>query len=127
MAVYLRRAPGDPTLSPWLEGRNHMDARIHRVQEALASAPAEDWPLARLADIGNMSVRTLTRRFREASGMSINSYHARLRVTLARQALAAGDTVERAAERAGLGSARQLRRLWAANAAGTPAKERRAS
>jgi transcriptional regulator GlxA family with amidase domain len=127
MAVYLRRAPGDPALSPWLEGRNHMDARIHRVQEALARAPAEDWPLARLADIGHMSVRSLTRRFREASGMSINGYHAGLRLALARQSLAAGDTVERAAERAGLGSARQLRRLWAASAAGTPAAARRRS
>lgn len=124
MAVYLRRAPGDPALSPWLEGRNHMDERIHRVQEALARAPAEHWPLARLAAIGHMSVRSLTRRFREASGMSINSYHARLRLALARQALAAGDTVERAAERAGLGSARQLRRLWASGAAGTPAMAR---
>lgn len=125
MAVYLRRAPGDPALSPWLEGRNHMDARIHRVQEALAHAPAEHWPLARLAQIGHMSVRSLTRRFREASGMSIHSYHARLRLALARQALAAGDTVELAAERAGLGSARQLRRLWAAGADGTPATARR--
>ena len=124
MAVYLRRAPGDPALSPWLEGRNHMDARIHRVQEALAHAPAEHWPLSRLADVGHMSVRSLTRRFREASGMSINSYHARLRLALARQALAAGDSVERAAERAGLGSARQLRRLWAAGADGTPAAAR---
>jgi len=124
MAVYLRRAPGDPALSPWLEGRNHMDARIHRIQEALAHAPAENWPLSRLAEIGHMSVRSLTRRFREASGMSINSYHARLRLALARQALAMGDTVERAAERAGLGSARQLRRLWAAGADGTPATAR---
>lgn len=127
MAVYLRRAPGDPALSPWLEGRNHMDARIHQVQEALVRAPAEPWPLARLADVGHMSVRSLTRRFREASGMSINSYHARLRLALAQQALAAGDTVERAAERAGLGSARQLRRLWAACATGSPAAARRRS
>lgn len=125
MAVYLRRAPGDPALSPWLEGRNHMDARIHQVQEALVSAPAEQWPLARLADIGHMSVRSLTRRFREASGMSINRYHARLRLALAQQALATGDTVERAAERAGLGSARQLRRLWAASASGSPVSARR--
>lgn len=124
MAVYLRRAPGDPALSPWLEGRNHMDARIHQVQETLAHAPAEDWPLSRLAEVGHMSVRSLTRRFREASGMSINDYHARLRLALARQALATGDTVELAAERAGLGSARQLRRLWAAGADGTPAMAR---
>jgi len=112
MVVYLRRAPDDPALSPWLEGRNHLDDRIHRVQDAIAQAPTEDWPLARLASVGHMSVRSLTRHFREACGMSVHAYHARLRLALARQALAAGDSVERAAEQAGLGSARQLRRLW---------------
>lgn len=125
MAVYLRRAPGDPALSPWLEGRNHMDARIHRVQDALSRAPAEDWPLARLAGLGHMSVRSLTRHFREASGMSVNAYHARLRLALARQALANGETMESAAERAGLGSARQLRRLWTIHAPDSPAIARR--
>lgn len=125
MAVYMRRASGDPALSPWLEGRNHMNTAIHQVQDALARAPDREWPLARLADIGHMSVRSLTRHFREASGMSINHYHARLRLALARQALATGDSVERAAERAGLGSARQLRRLWSTHASDTPASARR--
>ena len=124
MAVYMRRAAGDPALSPWLEGRNHMNMAIHRVQDALLKAPAQDWPLARLADIGHLSVRSLTRHFREASGMSVNRYHARLRLALARQALANGDNVERAAERAGLGSARQLRRLWSAHADDRPASVR---
>lgn len=36
MVVYLRRAPDDAALSPWLEGRNHMDPGIHRAQDALA-------------------------------------------------------------------------------------------
>lgn len=125
MAVYTRRSAGDPALSPWLEGRNHMDLAIHRVQDALARAPEQDWPLARLADIGHMSVRSLTRHFREASGMSVNHYHARLRIALAQQALAAGDSVERAADRAGLRSARQLRRLWSSQSVGTSASARR--
>jgi transcriptional regulator GlxA family with amidase domain len=125
MAVYMRRASGDPALSPWLEGRNHMNTAIHHVQDALAKAPDQEWPLARLADIGHMSVRSLTRHFREASGMSINNYHARLRLALARQALATGDSMERAAERAGLGSSRQLRRLWSIHASDRPASARR--
>lgn len=125
MVVYLRRAPDDPALSPWLQGRNHLDMRVHRVQDALARRPEQDWPLARLAELGHMSVRTLTRRFREAAGMSVHDYHARLRVALARQALAVGDSVEAAAAQAGLGSARQLRRLWAAHAEATPGAHRR--
>jgi AraC-like DNA-binding protein len=45
-------------------------------------------------------------------------------VALARQALANGDNVEQAAERAGLGSARQLRRLWSAHADDLPSSVR---
>jgi len=121
LVVYLRRAPEDPALSPWLEGRNHMDARVHAVQDALSHKPAEAWSLAQLAGIGHMSVRTLTRRFRDATGLSVHDYHGALRVALARQALAAGASVEAAAAQAGVGSARQLRRVWRQHAGGTPA------
>ncbi len=124
MVVYIRRADGDPALSPWLEGRNHMNRAIHRVQDVMAQAPEQPWPLTRLADIAHMSVRSLTRRFRHASGMSINHYHAGLRLALARQALATGDSVERAAQLSGIGSARQLRRLWSSHASDSPASVR---
>ena len=120
MVVYLRRAPDDAALSPWLEGRNHMDAGIHRAQDALARAAHEDWPLPRLAARAHISVRTLTRHFREATGMSVRDYHARLRFALAKQALATGLSVESAATMAGLGSARQLRRLWLEQTGTTP-------
>jgi transcriptional regulator GlxA family with amidase domain len=125
MVVYLRRAPDDPALSPWLDGRNHMDARVHQVQDALTRTPQRDWTLAQLAGLGHMSVRTLTRRFRDAAGMSVHDYHARLRVAVARQALANGNSVEAAAESAGIGSARQLRRLWKTRADATPGAHRR--
>lgn len=120
LVVYLRRAPEDPALSPWLEGRNHMDARVHAVQDALSHRPAQAWSLAQLARLGHMSVRTLTRRFRDATGLSVHDYHGALRVALARQALAAGASVEAAAAQAGVGSARQLRRVWRQHAGGTP-------
>lgn len=120
MVVYVRRGADDMALSPWLEGRNHLDAGIHRAQDALTKAAQEDWPLQRLADCAHVSVRTLTRRFRDATGMSVRAYHARLRYLLARQALHAGLSVEAAATQAGLGSARQLRRLWADQTGTTP-------
>ena len=120
MVVYMRRGADDPALSPWLEGRNHLDAGIHRAQDALTRAAREDWPLQRLADHAHVSVRTLTRRFRDATGMSVRTYHARLRYLLARQALHSGLSVEAAATEAGLGSARQLRRLWAGQTGTTP-------
>jgi transcriptional regulator GlxA family with amidase domain len=127
LVVYLRRAPDDPALSPWIEGRNHMDVRVHAVQDQLIRAPDREWSLVQLARAGHMSVRTLTRRFREVAGVSVHEYHARLRVALAKQALAGGASVEHAAERAGVGSARQLRRLWTAREAGTPGEIGRGS
>lgn len=120
MVVYLRRAPDDPALSPWLQFRNHMDADVHRAQDVLTRAVHEDWPLPRLAARVHVSVRTLTRHFREATGLSVRDYHANLRFALARQALSAGMSVESAATAAGLGSARQLRRLWRVQAGTTP-------
>lgn len=124
LVVYLRRAPDDPALSPWLEGRNHMDARVHAVQDAIQREPARAWPLSVLARLGHMSERTLTRRFRDSTGVSVHAYHARLRVALARQALQQGTSVEVAALQAGLGSVRQLRRLWREHAGGTPGSAR---
>lgn len=111
MVIYLRRGENDPALSPWLAGRNHLDDRIHRLQDAISRAPAEDWPLARAAAQAHVSVRTLTRRFRAATGRSLHDYHARLRLTVANLARERGAGVEAAAGEAGLGSARQLRRL----------------
>jgi len=127
MVVYLRRGADDAALSPWLEGRNHLDDGIHRAQDALTRGAQEDWPLQRLADSAHVSVRTLTRRFREATGMSVRAYHARLRYLLARQALHSGLSVEAAATQAGLGSARQLRRLWAGQTGTTPRGRSRTS
>ena len=120
MVVYLRRAPDDPALSPWLQARNHMNDGVHRAQDVLTRAAHEDWPLPRLAARAHVSVRTLTRHFRSATGLSVRDYHARLRVALARQALESGCSVEAAATLAGVGSARQLRRLWREQTGTTP-------
>ncbi|MEP6940862.1 MAG: helix-turn-helix domain-containing protein [Rudaea sp.] len=124
MVVYLRRAPDDPALSPWLQSRNHMDADVHRAQDVLIRAAHEDWPLPRLAARAHVSVRTLTRHFRDATGQSVRDYHANLRYALARQALQSGMSVEAAATAAGLGSARQLRRLWVEHTGATPGRNR---
>jgi transcriptional regulator GlxA family with amidase domain len=113
LVVYLRRAGGDPQLSPWLEGRNHMHPSIHRVQDAVASNPARDWSVESLARVAASSTRNLSRLFNEHAGMSVTDYVNRMRVALARELLNGSRLdVETVAERAGFGSARQLRRAW---------------
>lgn len=113
LVVYLRRAGGDPQLSPWLEGRNHMHPAIHRAQDAVAQDPSRDWSVDTLAGVAASSPRNLSRLFNEHAGMSVTEYVNRMRLALARQLLTGSELdLEAVAERAGFGSARQLRRAW---------------
>ena len=128
LVLYLRRAGSDPQLSQWLEGRNHLHPAVHRVQDAIARAPAQAWPLARLAHVAGTSPRHLSRLFNEHAGMGLPDYINRLRVALARELL--GQTrleMERVAERCGFASSRQLRRAWARLHEHSPRVARRAS
>lgn len=113
LVVYLRRAGGDPQLSPWLEGRNHMHPSIHRAQDAVAGDPARDWTVLALAREAATSPRNLSRLFNEQTGMSVTDFVNRMRVALASELLAGSRLdMEAVAERSGFGSARQLRRAW---------------
>ncbi|WP_018152469.1 GlxA family transcriptional regulator [Leeia oryzae] len=113
MVVFLRRSGHDPQLSPWLEGRNHMHPAIHRVQDAISQHPGRHWSLDELADIACMSVRNLSRLFRQHTGVSVLDYQQRLRIAYARQLVeSTGLSIERISEQAGFGSARDFRRVW---------------
>jgi transcriptional regulator GlxA family with amidase domain len=113
LVVYLRRSGGDPQLSPWLEGRNHMHPAVHRVQDAIAADPTKSWSASTLARMVGLSNRHMSRLFHEHVGMSFMDYNNRLRVGLARELLSQTRLdMERVAERAGFSSSRQLRRAW---------------
>jgi transcriptional regulator GlxA family with amidase domain len=121
MVVFMRRSGQDPQLSPWLESRNHVHPAVHRVQDAISRDPARGWSRSELAALGHVSERHLARLFRAHAGVSIGHYQRRLRVAQAQRLLRDRRvTVERAAELAGFGSARDLRRAWRQHADGTP-------
>lgn len=113
LVVYLRRSGGDPQLSPWLEGRNHIHPAIHKTQDAIAAEPARDWSVVTLAKIAATSPRNLSRLFNEHTGMSVTDYVNRLRIALARE-LVSGSRLdmESIAEKTGFASTRQFRRVW---------------
>jgi transcriptional regulator GlxA family with amidase domain len=126
LVVYLRRNGGDPQVSPWLEGRNHLHPAVHRVQDAIAADPARDWSLNVLAEIAAASPRHLSRLFNQHAGMSLPDYVNALRVALARELLAQTRLdMERVAERSGFASPRQLRRAWSRLHATPPGDVRR--
>lgn len=114
MAVALRRGPDDPQLSPFLAHRQHLNARLHRVQDAIARAPREAWTAERMAAVASTTPRTLNRLFAQHAGTTPLAYVRGIRVALARSALEAGSSVARAAEAAGFSSDLQLRRAWQA-------------
>lgn len=112
MVVPLRRGPHDPELSPFLAYRSHLHAALHRVQDAVSSAPQADWSVPRMAEVAHTSARHLTRLFVEHAGIAPLAWLRRLRLTSAQAALQSGASVARAAELSGFGSDTQLRRAW---------------
>jgi transcriptional regulator GlxA family with amidase domain len=112
MVVAMRRGPQDPELSPFLAHRNHLHPALHRVQDAISQAPAQDWNLAAMAAIAHASPRHLTRLFVEHAGVAPLAYLRQIRLAVAQQALRSGRNVTQAAEMAGFSSDTQLRRAW---------------
>lgn len=124
MVVFARRAGADPQLSPWLANRSHLHPAVHRVQDALAAAPAEDWSLPRMAAVAHVGERHLARLFAEHAGISPLHYLQQLRLALAEKLLAdAGRSVEEVASAVGFGSAHHLRRVFKRDKGKSPRRE----
>lgn len=127
MVIYLRRSGDDPQISPWLSGRNHVHPAIHAVQDAIMADPAVDWSVSRLAGLGHLSERHLSRLFREHAGMSLIDYVNLMRITLARDIISQSRLdLESVAERAGFSSSRHLRRIWRRHHGEPPSQHRAA-
>jgi transcriptional regulator GlxA family with amidase domain len=130
MAVAMRRGPNDPQLSPFLSHRQHLNGRLHALQDAIAQDPHARWDAHVMADLACTTPRTLHRMFVAHAGIAPLAYVRRIRLAHAQTALAAGSTVQQAALTAGFSSDLQLRRAWVAEGvAGMPsqrgARERR--
>lgn len=123
MVLALRRGPQDPELSPFLDYRNHLNASVHRVQDAVSQQPARDWSVANMAEVAHTSARHLTRLFMEHAGVAPQHYLRKIRLAVAQTALESGRNVTQAAEMAGFSSDTQLRRAWHQfGLAGTPSR-----
>lgn len=113
MVVYARRNGHERQTSAMLRHRSHLSDVVHRVQDLIDSRFTEPLPLAHLAAASGVSVRTLTRLFGDATGMTPLRYQQTLRLERAEHLIGQGATVEAAARGAGFQDARMLRRLRA--------------
>ncbi len=111
MVVYLRRNGSQPQEGIFLRSRNHVDDRVHRVQDIIDQDFARALPLAQLAEAVSVSERSLTRAFVRATDTTPLRYQQAIRVEHAEHLIASGTTVEAAARAVGFTDARMLRRL----------------
>ncbi|MEE9320141.1 MAG: helix-turn-helix domain-containing protein [Granulosicoccus sp.] len=124
--LYLRRSGDDSQHSFWLNHRNHIQSRIHNVQDAIMENPGKPWSTEQLAGIACLSERHLRRLFSSTTSVKLSEYLSQARLTLAKQLLR--DTnlgLDEVASRSGFGTERSLRRVWQQHRVGTPAEYRR--
>jgi transcriptional regulator GlxA family with amidase domain len=113
MVVTARRPGRHEQLSAFFGRRDHTIHEVHLVQDLLLEDLAATHTLEDLALHASVSVRTLTRQFRAATGTTINGYVTALRLGRARELLQTDElTIDAVAERCGFADGRQLRRLW---------------
>ncbi len=113
MVVYLRRNGSQLQQSIYLEYRNHLHPAVHHVQNWLAEHAIEPVALAELAQVANMSVRSFSRAFKDATGLTPVQYQQRLRLEVAATLLNNSElSIEAIAARCGFDDPRHFRRLW---------------
>lgn len=126
LVVYLRRNGSQPQHSVYLKYRNHLYSGVHQVQNWLAEHTMEAISLPQLAQIANMSVRSFSRAFKQATGLTPVQYQQRLRLEVATTLLQNSDlSIEAIATRCGFDDARHFRRLWQRYFEATPSATRK--
>jgi transcriptional regulator GlxA family with amidase domain len=112
LVVYHRRSQNQSQQSVYLDFRNHINPKVHEVQDYMADNLAGDNSVEVLASKVAMSPRNLSRVFKEATGLTVNEYLTRLRIENARTLLNNPEyTIDYVAAQCGFRSARQLQRI----------------
>ncbi len=122
IVIYMRREAHDPQLSIFLRYRNHLNDRVHVVQEWMTHHFSKKITTDQLADIANTSSRHLTRVFKEATGITVGQYLEKLRMERAVQLLKEEVKIQTIASSCGLESPNQLRQLFKKHFGVTPSE-----
>ena len=126
MVLYQRRSGNEAQLSFWLQHRNHVQSRVHRIQDSVMNEPGRQWTVAELAASVHLGERHLRRLFQQATGSTLQDYLQQARLELASRLLEKTRlSLDGIAERCGFSAERSLRRSWARWREGTPGEYRR--
>lgn len=112
LVVYHRRRHNQSQQSVYLDFRNHINPKIHQVQDYIIENIASENSIETLASEVAMSPRNLSRVFKEATGSTIVEYLTKVRLETARTLLNNPDfTIDYIASQCGFKTPRQLQRL----------------
>lgn len=112
LVVYHRRDQSHSQKSIYLDFRNHINPKIHEVQDFLINNLAMENSIEDLAEMIAMSPRNLSRVFKESTGLTIVEYLTELRREMAKTLINNPDyTIDYIASQCGFKSARQLQRI----------------
>lgn len=112
LVVYHRRNQAHSQQSIYLDFRNHINPKIHEVQDYLIENLSGENSIEFLAERVAMSPRNLSRVFKETTGSTIVEYLTQLRLENARTLRNNPEyTMEYIASQCGFKSARQLQRI----------------
>lgn len=112
LVVYHRRDPSHSQKSIYLDFRNHINPKIHEVQDYLINNLAKENSIEALAEMVAMSPRNLSRVFKDSTGLTIVEYLTELRRETAKTLLNNPDyTIDYIASQCGFKTARQLQRI----------------
>jgi transcriptional regulator GlxA family with amidase domain len=125
LVVYLRRNGSHAQHSIYLDYRTHLHPGVHRAQDYLVASLTTPASLTAVAAAARMSVRSLSRAFKEATGLTPLQYHQRLRLELGATLLSNPElSIEAIAQRCGFDDARHFRRLWSRTFGAPPSHSR---
>jgi transcriptional regulator GlxA family with amidase domain len=110
LVVFMRRHGAQPQLSVPLRIPRPRRRPVRVLCDEVAADPAGDHSLPAMAARAGLSVRHLSRVFKEEVGCTPTAYVAAVRLEAAQTLLRAGETVASAARRSGIGSEQTLRR-----------------
>jgi transcriptional regulator GlxA family with amidase domain len=112
MIIYQRRSHNHSQQSVYLDYRNHLNPRIHKLQDYVSENLHIENSLEKLADLFSMSSRNMTRLFKKSTGTTVNEYITSLRIENAKTLQNNPDyTLELIASKCGFRSVRQLQRI----------------
>jgi transcriptional regulator GlxA family with amidase domain len=112
LVVYYRGNGRRKQETTYLDFRNHINFKIHEVQDYLVDNLTGETSVTILAIMADMSSRNLTRVFKQTIGITVNEYLTQIRLETARTLLKDPEnSLSYIASRCGFKTARQLQRI----------------